>query len=77
MYHQYDDWIVDYAPFVLDFNSLILLFSIYSIFEQVIRYNLVYDSLGLINRSAVREHRKLFQTWLYKYNLFKNSKYSL
>ena len=41
------------------------------------RYSLVWGSFRLINREAVYEKRKLFQTWLYKYNLFKNWKYSL
>jgi hypothetical protein len=31
-------------------------------FEQVIRYNLAWDSLLLLNRKAVYEKRKLFQT---------------
>ena len=41
------------------------------------QYNLDWDSLHLINRDAVYEKRILFQTRLYKYNLFKNCKYSL
>jgi len=41
------------------------------------RYNLVWGSLRLINREAIYEKRNLFQTRLYKYNLFKNRKYSL
>jgi hypothetical protein len=41
------------------------------IFEQVIQYNLVWGRLGLINCEAVYEKRKLFQTRLKKYSLFK------
>jgi hypothetical protein len=47
----------------------------FSIFEQVIRYNLVCGSLCLVNREAIHEKRKPFQTRLYKYNLLKNFKY--
>ena len=49
----------------------------FEIFEQVIRYNLVWGSLRLINREAVYQKCNLYQTRLYKYNLFKNFKYSL
>ena len=49
----------------------------FEIVEQVIRYNLVWVSLRLINREALYEKRKLTQTRLYKYNLFNNFKYSL
>ena len=49
----------------------------FEIFEQVIRYNLVWVSLPLINREAVYEKRKLTQTSLCKYNLFNNFQYSL
>ena len=45
--------------------------GVFSIFEQVIRYNLVWGSLRLINHEGVYEKRKLFQTRIYKYNLFK------
>jgi hypothetical protein len=55
----------------------IMKYVIFEIFEQVIRYNLVCGSLRLINRKAVYEKPKPFQTRLYKYNLFKNFKYSL
>ena len=49
-------------------------------FEQVIRYNLVWGSLHLINGEAVYEKRinctkAVYR--LYKYNLLKNFKYSL
>jgi hypothetical protein len=37
---------------------------IYGIFEQVIRYNLVWDSLRLINREAVYEKCILYHTRL-------------
>jgi hypothetical protein len=40
-------------------------------------YNLVWDSLRLINCEVVYEKRKLTQTRLCKYNLFNNFKYSL
>jgi hypothetical protein len=36
-------------------------------------YNLVWGSLCLINREAVYEKYKLFQTKLYKYNVVKIS----
>jgi hypothetical protein len=42
----------------------------FEIVEQVIRYNLVWVCLRLINREAVYEKRKLAQTRLCKYNLF-------
>ena len=45
----------------------------FEIVEQVIRYNLVWVSLRLINREVVYEKRKLTQTRLCKYNF----KYSL
>jgi hypothetical protein len=51
--------------------------GIFEIFEPVIQYNLVWDSLRLINGEAVYEKCKLFQTMLYKYNLFKHFKYSI
>ena len=43
--------------------------GIFEIFQQVIRYNLVWGSLRLIKREAFDEKRKLYQTRLYKYNL--------
>jgi hypothetical protein len=43
----------------------------------VIRYNLVWGSLHLINREVVCEKHKLFQSRLCKYNLLKKFKYSL
>jgi hypothetical protein len=46
----------------------------FEIFEQVIRFS---GSLRLIKSKAVYEKRKLFQSSLIKYNLFKNFKYSL
>jgi uncharacterized membrane protein YwzB len=49
----------------------------FEIVEQVIRYNLVWVSLRLINHEAVYEKRKLTQSRLCKYNLFNNFKYSL
>ena len=49
----------------------------FEIFDQVIRYNLVWCSLRLIKREAVYEKHKLYQTRLYKYNLFKNIPYNL
>jgi hypothetical protein len=36
-----------------------------------------YPVLRLINHEAVSENRKLFQTKVYNYNLFKKGKYSL
>ena len=39
----------------------------------IIRYNLVWVSLHLINREAVYEKYKLTETRLYKYNLFYTS----
>ena len=39
-------------------------------------FNMAWGSLRLICE-AVYEKRKLFQTRLYKYNLFKNIKYSV
>jgi len=51
--------------------------GIFEIGEQVIRYNLVWVCLRLINREAVYEKRKMTQTRLCKYNLFNNFKYSL
>ena len=51
--------------------------GIFSIFEQVIQSNQVSGRLRLINREAICEKWKLFQTMLYKYNLLKNLKYSL
>jgi hypothetical protein len=56
-------------------NQVIL--GIFDIFEQVIRYNLDWDSLRFINRGTVYEQRKVFQTRLYKHSLFKNFKHSL
>jgi hypothetical protein len=44
----------------------------FSIFEQVIGYNLVWGTLPSINCEVVVEKRQLFQTWLYKYNLLKD-----
>jgi hypothetical protein len=49
----------------------------FEIVEQVIRYNLVWVSLRLINREADYKKRKLIQTRLCKYNLFNNFIYSL
>jgi len=57
--------------------DLIIVKGMFKIVEQVIRYNLLWCSLRLLNRKAVYEKRKLFQTRLCKYNLFKNFKYSL
>jgi hypothetical protein len=42
-----------------------------------IRYGLVWGSLPLINREALYEKHKLFQSRLYKYGLLKNWTYSL
>jgi hypothetical protein len=39
--------------------------QIFEIFEQVIRYNLVWGSLRLINREVAYEKRKMTQTRLY------------
>ena len=41
--------------------------GIFEIFQQVIRYNLVWGSLPLINGEMVYEKRKLYQTRLYKF----------
>jgi galactose-1-phosphate uridylyltransferase len=38
---------------------------------------MVWGSLCLMNREAIYKKRKLFQTSLYKYNLFKNLTYFL
>ena len=54
----------------------VLIKEFFEIVEQVIRYNLVWVSLRLINREAVYEKRKLNQTKLCKYNLFNNFKYA-
>jgi hypothetical protein len=48
-----------------DYKNLHLFIQrICSIFERVIRYNVVWGSLGLIKREAVYEKSKLFQTRL-------------
>jgi hypothetical protein len=50
----------------------------FTIKEYLKFLNRLYDiSWRLINREVVYEKRKLFQTRLYKYNLFKHFKYSL
>ena len=60
------NWPLSDSP---DLKSLHLLVikGIFEIVEQVIRYNLVWVSLRLINREAVYEKRKLTQTRLCKY----------
>jgi hypothetical protein len=61
-------------------NAILIIQGIFEIVEQVIRYNLVWVSLRLINREVIYEKRKLTQTKLYKYNLynlFNNLKYSI
>jgi hypothetical protein len=49
----------------------------FEFFEQVIQFNLGWGRLRLIKSKVVYEKRKLFQSRLIKYNLFKNFKYSL
>jgi len=44
---------------------------------EILRHDLVWCSLRLINHEACHEKGKLLQTRLYKSHLFKNLKYSL
>ena len=72
--------IVHFFPFDCYFYgncNQISIQGIFEIVEQVIRYNLVWVSLRLINRETIYEKRKLTQSRLCKYNLFNNFKYSL